>query len=114
MGLDEVVELAVAVDVEDKRRPALRLGGVAGLVKHSGVDPARHWPGAAHPQGLVGVVAELRMVGAEAGVDKSVFHRLWIEHRGLARRAIQRKHFGRGMLRALLAERRIVHTAAAR
>src|SRR6185295_179731 len=34
VGLDELVALAVAVAVEDERRPALRLGGVAGFVEH--------------------------------------------------------------------------------
>ena len=53
--------------------PALRLGGVAGLVPYFGVDPARHRPGAGEPERVVGVVAELRMVSAEAGVDVVYF-----------------------------------------
>ena len=54
---------------------------VAGLVEHLGVDPAGHRPGARQPQRVVGVIAELRMVGAEAGVDELVLLGLRIEHR---------------------------------
>ena len=45
--LDVFVALAVAVGVEHERRPALRLGGVAGLVEHLGVEPAGDRAGAA-------------------------------------------------------------------
>ena len=47
VGLDIVVALAVAVGVEDERRPALRLRRIAGLVEHLGVDPADHAAAAA-------------------------------------------------------------------
>src|SRR4051812_8715664 len=54
--------------------------------------------------GLVGVVAELRMVGAEAGVDHRVLHGLRVEHRDLPPRLLERKDLGGGMVRALAAE----------
>ena len=47
VGLDIFVALAVAVGVEDERRPALRLRRIAGLVEHLGVDPADHAAAAA-------------------------------------------------------------------
>ena len=47
VGLDIFVALAVAVGVEDERRPALRLRRVAGFVEHLGVDPADHAAAAA-------------------------------------------------------------------
>ena len=71
-GFDVRVALAVAVGVQHQRRPALRLRRVAGLVEHLGVEPADHRAAAARPQRLVGVVAELRMVRREAGVDERV------------------------------------------
>ena len=109
--LDIVVALAIAVGVEHERRPALRLRRIAGLVKHFGVDPAGHRAGAAEPQRVVGVVAELQMMGAKAGVDEAILHRLGIEHRHLARRFFQREYLCRRVIGALLAERRIVHAA---
>ena len=108
------VDLAVAVGVEHERRPALRLGGIARLLPHLGVDPARHRTGAREPQRFVGVVAELRVMGAETGIDEAVFHRLGIEHRHLASRQVERKRLGRGMVRALPAEGRILDTAHCR
>ena len=112
VGLDELVALAVAVGVEDERRPALRLRRVAGLVEHLGVDPAGHRPGAAEPQRVVGVVAELQVMRAEAGVDEGVLHRLRIEHRHLAGRPLEREHLRGRMIGALLAEGRVVHRRA--
>jgi hypothetical protein len=89
-GLDIIVALAVAVDVEHERRPTLRLRRIAGLVEHLGVDPAGNWAGAAEPQRVIGVVAELKVVGGKAGVDEAVLHRLGVEHRHLACRLFQR------------------------
>src|SRR5262249_35491647 len=53
IGLDIVVTFAVAIGVEHERGPALRLGGIAGLVEQFGVDPAEHRPAAAGPQRVV-------------------------------------------------------------
>src|SRR5262245_62806683 len=47
------VDLAVAAGVEHERRPALRLGGIAGLVPHLGVDPAGDHSAAGEPQRVV-------------------------------------------------------------
>ncbi len=69
-----LVALAVAVGVDDHRRPALRLRGIAGLPIHLGIDPADHGEIAlavvAQPQRVVGILREVEMVGAEAGVDE--------------------------------------------
>src|SRR5262249_58507342 len=105
--LDILVELAVAIGVEHERRPALRVGGVAGLLEDLGVEPARHLSSAAEPERVVGVIAELRMVRAEAEVDEGVLHRLRIKHGSLAYVAIDWKHLGGRMIRALLAEGRV-------
>ena len=89
VGLDIGVALAVAVGVEDERRPALRLLLVAGLLEHLAVQPADHagadrrrrWSTASgwHPR-------EVEMMGGEAGVDQ----------RELAgRRIVQRQLRGR-------------------
>ena len=115
-GLGVLVALAVAVGVEHQRGPALRLLDVAGLVEHLGVDPADVAAAAAgaHPQRLVGVVAELQMMRAEAGLVGGVFAGLRIVHRHPAVGAVERKLDGRGMRRALLAEGRIVRHVAGR
>ena len=71
--LDVVVALAIAVGVEDEGRPALRLGCVAGLIEYLGIDPARYRPGAAQPERVVRVIAELQVMRAETGVDEGVY-----------------------------------------
>ena len=48
---------------------------------------------------------------AKAGVDEAVLHRLRIKHRQVAVRALGRKGLGRRVVRAFLAEGRIVRTA---
>ena len=115
-GLGVLVALAVAVGVEHQRGPALRLLDVAGLVEHLGVDPADIATAAAgaHPQRLVGVVAELQMMRAEAGLVGGVLAGLRIVHRHPAVGAVERKLHGRGVARALLAERRVVRHVARR
>src|SRR5918994_2751165 len=94
VGLAPFVDLTVAIDVEHPGRPALRLSGIAGLVPYRAVDPAGDLTGTGEPQRVIGVVAELRMVSAEACVDKAVLHRLGIEHRHLAPRAVEWEHLG--------------------
>src|SRR5262249_60315665 len=89
-------------------------GGAAGFVPRLGVDPAGDHSGAGEPQRVVGVVAELRMVRPETSIDEAVLHRLGIEHRHLTPRLLEWKHLGRGMVRALLAECRIIEPAHAR
>src|SRR6267142_1750368 len=97
--LGVLVAHAVAVGVEHQRGPALRLLDVAGLVEHLGVDPAdvsSSAPGA-RPQRLVGVVAKLQMMRAEAGLIGGVLAGLRIVHRHAAVGAVERKLDGRGM-----------------
>src|SRR5262249_8669874 len=96
------VDLAITVGVKHELGPALRLRGVAGVVEDAGVDPAGDRTTAADPQRVVGIVAELEMMGAEAGINKRVLHGLGVEHRRLARGAVQREHLGGGMIRPLL------------
>ena len=52
IGLDVLVALAVAVGVENQRRPALRRCRVAGGVEHLRIEPADHWTAAAGPPAL--------------------------------------------------------------
>src|SRR5579864_1425727 len=79
VGFDVIVALAIAVRVQDERRPALRLGGVAGLVKRPGVHPPDDWTAATDPQRVVIVITELEMMSPEAGVDESIFHGLGVK-----------------------------------
>ena len=67
-----VVAAAVAVGVEDQRRPALRLRRITSLQEHLRVHPAHHGAAAARPQRIVGVETKLRVVRVEAGVDELV------------------------------------------
>ncbi len=98
-GLGVLVALAVAVGVENERGPALRLLDVAGLVEHLGVDPADVAAAAAGagPDRLVGVVAELQMMRAEAGLIGGVLAGLRVVHRHAAVGAVERKLDGRRM-----------------
>ena len=50
-------------------------------------------------------------MGLEAGVDEAVLHRLEIEHRERPVRLLQRGKLGGGMVRALLAEIRVLGPA---
>ena len=112
--LGPFVDLAVAIGIEHPRRPALRLGGVAGLIPNLRVDPAGHGTAAGEPKRVVGVIAELRVVRAEASVDEAVLHRLGIEHRDLTSGAVEREYLGRGMVRILLAEGWVLDSAHGR
>ena len=67
-GLHPRVLLAVAVGVENERRPTLRLLLVAGLVEHLRIDPADD-AAFARPDGVVRVVREVQVERAEAGID---------------------------------------------
>src|SRR5216683_2439398 len=66
---------AVAVGVDDQRRPGLRFGLIAGLPKHPRVDPADYGEIVlqivAEPQRIVGVLGKIQMMRPEAGVDES-------------------------------------------
>ena len=108
IGLDVLVTPAVAVGVEDERRPALRLRLVAGLFEHLAIQPADHLAAAARPQRVVGVLGKHQMVRAEAGADVRELLRLRIPHREMASRALDREQLRRRMIRARLAEVRIV------
>src|SRR6059058_815929 len=50
------------------------------------------------PKRIIGVVAELRMMGAEAGIDEAVLLGLGIENRNLPSGAFQREGLGRRMV----------------
>ena len=109
IGLGVLVSLAVAVDVEDERRPALRLGGVAGLVEDLHVDPPGDPTGTAGPGPVLGI--ELQVMRSETGIDEGVLHRLRIQDRHLADVLLDREGLRRWMVGALLAEVRIVGAA---
>jgi len=69
--------------------PALRLRRVARFEIHLGVDPSHDGEIAlavvGEPKRVVGVLREVEVVGAEAGVDVMVFLGLGIKDRDLAR-----------------------------
>ena len=109
-----LVAPAVAVRVEDERRPALRPRRVAGIVEDPGVDPPRDRAGAAEPERVVGIVAELQMVGLEAGIDEGVPHRFRIEHRDLTARPLEGEDAGGRMIGTPFTEGRVVEPAQAR
>src|SRR5262249_3194440 len=73
-GLDPGVALAVAVRIDDQGCPSLGLPRVARLPEHPRVHPAEQrqlvLKVVAEPEGVVGVLAEVEVVGAEAGVDE--------------------------------------------
>ena len=72
-GSDVRVASAVAVGVEDERRPALRSHLVAGLLEHLAVQPsdrARPGDAGAGPERLIRVLRERQMVRGEAGADQ--------------------------------------------
>ena len=97
VGLDIVVALAVAVGVEDKRRPALGCLLVASLVEPLRVDPADDAAGGAaagEPQRVVGILGKNEMVRREARVDERKLARCRIVHRNLAPRALQGEQLG--------------------
>ncbi len=108
---------AVAVGVEDERRPALRLHLVAGFVEGLAVKPADHAAlraAGAGPERVVGVFREHEMVGGEAGADERDLAAFWIVHGEMARGLLDRRELRRGMVRALAAEVRIGELADAR
>ena len=110
VGLDIIGALAVAVGVDDERRPPLRFLLVAGFLEHFCVEPAddrRLRTAGAGPQRIIGIVGEVQMVRREAGVDQRELSRRRIIHRQLAAGCLQRKHLRRGMARSLLAESRV-------
>src|SRR5260221_490204 len=76
------------------------------------------WPLAAaaraRPHGLVGVIAELQVVRAEAGLVGGVLAGLRVVHRHPAVGAVERELLRRRVLRALLAEGGIVRHMAGR
>ena len=83
------VALAVAVGIDDQRGPALRLRGVAGFEIHLGVEPADHGEivlaVVGEPERVVGVLGEVEVMRAEAGVDVVVLLELRIVDRDLPR-----------------------------
>src|SRR5262249_30648943 len=107
VGLHIFVALTIAIGVENDRRPALRLHLVAGLFVHLRVEPAHNAalrPALAEPQRAVRIMAEIKVMGREAGSDGDPLAGLWIVHRKLAYRFIERERLCGRMVRTLLAE----------
>src|SRR5689334_25406702 len=108
IGLRVLTALAIAVGVENERRPALGLLFVAGLVEQLCVQPPDDWPAATRPQGAIRILGEHQVVRAEAGADVSELLRLGIVHRQMSTGAIERKEPRRRMRRSRFAEGWIV------
>src|SRR5690242_12994939 len=103
-----VAAFAVAIRVEDERRPSLRLLFVTRLVEALRVEPADHWSAAARPQRSIRILGEHQMMCAEAGVDVRQLLRFGIVHRELPPGTIEWKEPSRRMTRAFLAKRWII------
>ena len=95
---------AVAVGVEDERRPALGRHGIAGFKKFPGIEPADDAAAAAGPQGMVLVFGEHQVVRAETGIDRGIDIGPGIVNPEMAAGAAGRKHLGGRMLGTFLAE----------
>ena len=112
VGLDEGVAPAVAVGVEDQRRPALRGAGRRRCGRTPSCRASRPPAAAAGPQDVVRV--ELQVVGRVAGVDEGVLAGLrLVDRRGGARRASLGKALADGWPEPGLAEGRVVGRAHA-
>src|SRR5439155_10383206 len=99
VGLDVVVALAVAVGVENERRPTLRRSGIASRQEFLRVEPTRNRvlrPAGAGPQRGVGIDGELQVMGRKAGVDQRKFLALRVIHCQLAGRFLDRKNLADG------------------
>src|SRR6185312_15085148 len=107
------IQLAIAVGVENERRPALRIGRIAGAQELAGIEPTDHLLTAAGPE-RVAVDAELQMMSREAGIDEDIFAIAWIVDRELATGARKRKAVRRWMARPGLTEGRVIGRADAR
>ena len=110
IGLDVLIPLAVAVGIDDERRPALRFLLVAGLLEHLSIQPAddaRAGDPGAGPQRVVGVLGEDEMVRGETRADQREFAVRRIVHREVTVGRFERDQLRRRMGRALLAEVRI-------
>src|SRR5262249_22771765 len=116
IGLDPCIALAIAVGVDDQRRPALRLARVARLPEQFRVDPADEGELVlqivAEPQRVVRILPEVQVVGSEASVDEGELLRLRVIDSDLTRvlhepvrRAREREHLRRGMTRGRRAVR---------
>ena len=98
-GLDVRVALAVAVGVENERRPALRTFLVAGLLEHPAIQPADDAvaaDAAARPERMVRVLGEDQVMRRKARADQRELARLRIVHGEMPRSPIHRETFADG------------------
>jgi hypothetical protein len=68
-----LVTLAVAIGIENERRPALRFLLVAGLLEHLSIEPADHsraYHSSAGPQSVVRILGEDQVVSRKARADQ--------------------------------------------
>src|SRR5258708_3321964 len=89
--LDVRVALAVAIGIENERRPTLRRYFVAGLQIFFRVQPADDGTTAARPKRIVRVLGEHQVMRAEARADVRILLGFRIVHSELATRAVERK-----------------------
>src|SRR4029077_19845815 len=113
-GLDVVIPLALAVGVDNEGCPPDSFLRVVCFIPHFCVDPACYRAGAGQPQSIVGVIAELWMMRAEASVDEVILHRLWIDHCDLTGTLVDRENLGVWVTGTLLAPVRVIHPAHGR
>ena len=93
------VALAVAVGVEDERRPPLRFHLVAGLIEHLRVQPADDRSAPARPQRVIRILRKHQVMRAVAGADVGDLAVLRMVHRQVPARALDRRELRRRMRR---------------
>src|SRR5262249_43299942 len=106
IGFDVIIALAIAIGVEDERCPTLRQTLIACFIENFPIEPAdRVSPAAgAGPKRLIGVIAELQMMRAEAGIDQGDLAARGIIDGKLPIGAGKRKEFGREQIGARFAK----------
>src|SRR6266446_4018089 len=111
VGLHVFVGLAVAVGVDDDRRPALGLGLIAGLFPDPAVQPAHDAllrPALADPNGVISILRQYDVVSVVAGSDQLGGVGLRVIHREMSGGFLDREGLGGWVIRSGLTECRVL------
>ena len=98
----------VAVGIQNEWRPPLGRYRIARFQVLASIQPADHPAAAAGPQGVVFILGEHQVMGAETGVDWGIYIRVRIIDTEMSAGAPQWKRLGRGVIGAFLTERRYI------
>ena len=102
--LDVFIAPAIAIGIEDERRPALRQLFIFRFEVNACVEPALDGTAAGEPEDVLAI--EVQVMGAKTGVDRDDLFRLRVVHLHLPSALIDRERLRRGVIRPLAAERR--------